>query len=195
MILGQLYFVALFIGHWDLFNNIDLSNSGYVKFSSGKKLPAIVDHGNDFFTGFGGLTKPENFPDNPDKHADFKFFKKENCLKKQITGFQYTDIFDEYVSVLELPRNLISGLFNLTEKTQDPERNRFRTAQMKGFQHACEMAKVKAGENLSLIKDAIPAAINKMFTQYMSAEDASLVQGIINQELYHLNERQLRKHL
>ncbi len=49
------------------------------------------------------------------------------------------------------------------------------------------MAMVNAGENLSLIGDAIPEAINKMFTQYMSAEDASLVQGIINQELYHLN--------
>jgi hypothetical protein len=188
-ILGQLYFVTLLIGHWDLFNNIDLSNSGYVKFSSGKILPAIADHGNDLFTGFGGLTKSENFPDNPDRHEDFKFFKKETSLKKQITGFQYTDIFDEYVSVLELPRNLISGLFNLTEKTQDPERIRFRMAQMKGFQHACKIARVKAGENLSLIKDAIPAAINKMFTQYMSAEDASLVKGIINQELYHLGGR------
>ena len=145
-ILGQLYFVALFIGHWDLFNNIDLSNSGYVKFLSGKILPANVDHGNNFFTGFGGLTKSENFPDNPNKHPDFKFFKKENCLKKQITGFQYTDIFDEYVSVLELPRNLISGLFNLTEKTQYSERNRFRVAQngKEAFQHACGVATVKA---------------------------------------------------
>ncbi len=92
-ILGQLYFVALLIGHWDLFNNIDLSNSGYVEYKSGKKLAAIVDHGNDLFTGFSGLTKEESFILNPDRQSDFKDFKTETNLKKQITGFQFTGNF------------------------------------------------------------------------------------------------------
>lgn len=186
-ILGQLYFVALLIGHWDLFNNIDLSNSGYVEYASGKKLAAIVDHGNDFFTGFSGLTKEESFILNPDKRPDFKDFKTETNLKKQITGFQFTEIFDDYVALLELPRSLVGDLFNLTETTLNPDRRKFRQAQLSGFKYACDAACKLAGEDLIKISSAIPQTIEKMFDQYMSADDANLVKGIINKEIYHLS--------
>lgn len=53
--LGQLYAVALWLGHWDIANNIDFANSGFT--GSSQSVPAIVDGGNALDEGFHGYRK------------------------------------------------------------------------------------------------------------------------------------------
>lgn len=188
-ILGQLYFLALLIGHWDLFNNIDLSNSGSVMFSDGSTFPAIVDHGNNLGTGFSGLTQAETFRRNPDKDPLFQDFKTETNFLKQITGFQFTDIYDSYVAQLQLPRSLVADLFDLTEKSSSSERAAIRKAQIEGFTKACLCATDNAGyKNRNLLMN-VPKAVNDLMRYYMSDKDAKLIRSAVNSEMYHLSDK------
>ncbi len=187
-ILGQLYFVALLIGHWDLFNNIDLSNSGLVEFDDKSVFPAIVDHGNCLGTGFSGFTQAETFIHNPDRSSSFQDFKTETDYLRQITGFQFTDIYDAYVTQLQLPRSLIGDLFDLTEKTDNLARNEIRKAQLEGFVKACLNASKNAGSKNCNLLSNVPKAVNELMEHYMSDKDAKLIANAVNLELYHLSD-------
>lgn len=56
--LGKLYATALWLGHWDLANNVNFANAGFVKAKkSDQSLPAMVDGGNALDEGFNGYTK------------------------------------------------------------------------------------------------------------------------------------------
>lgn len=188
-ILGQLYFLALLIGHWDLFNNIDLSNSGLVEFSDKSFFPGLVDHGNCLGTGFSGLTQAETFRRNPDKDPSFQDFKTETNFLKQITGFQFTDIYDAYVTQLQLPRSLVADLFDLTEKSTSSERAAIRKAQMEGFTKACMNALEQAGSKNSKLLTNIPKAVDELMNYYMSDKDAKLIRSAVNTEMYHLSDK------
>ncbi len=79
-------------------------------------------------------------------------------------------------------------MFNLTETTLKIQIVvEFREAQLSGFKFACDAACGQAGEDLLKINSAIPQTIEKMFDQYMSVDDANVVKGIINKEIYHLS--------
>jgi len=59
-ILGKIYYIALLTSHWDIFNNLNLSNSGSVE-KNEKLMAAIVDLGNAYgVSGFSGRTQREN---------------------------------------------------------------------------------------------------------------------------------------
>lgn len=58
--LGKLYATALWLGHWDLANNIDFANAGFYRCEkTGELKPAIVDGGNALDEGFHGYRKTE----------------------------------------------------------------------------------------------------------------------------------------
>ena len=51
--LGRLYAVALWLGHWDLANNIDFANAGlYTCPKTNRLLPVLIDGGNALDEGF-----------------------------------------------------------------------------------------------------------------------------------------------
>ena len=56
--LGQLYATALWLGHWDLANNIDFANAGFYQCpKTNQLLPVLIDGGNALDEGFHGYTK------------------------------------------------------------------------------------------------------------------------------------------
>ncbi|MFW2572575.1 hypothetical protein ACN4Z3_17325, partial [Legionella sp. 29fVS95] len=64
-LLGKLYCTALITHDWDVVNNIMLSNSGCLGDSLTAKKVVVVDGGNKFHFGFGGLTCAESASENP----------------------------------------------------------------------------------------------------------------------------------
>ncbi len=106
-ILGEIYYIGLLLSHWDIINNIDLSNSGSVK-KNGKLYPCIVDWGNCLGVGFGGLCQDSTAFKNPE-------FKSSNDCTDPITGFSGCTPFDDIVYP-KLPRQVIKDLFDLCAK-------------------------------------------------------------------------------
>ena len=148
------------MGHWDIINNLDLTNSGSV-IVNGKFKACIVDWGN-CPQGFGGLPQDACAFQNPE-------FKALNLKTGQnpVTGFVGCVPFDGIVYP-QLPRQVVTDLFDLTKK-DSPHRE-----MLAGFISAHE--EVKNNFTVELVK----SAINEVF----SSKEAASFKSSINQELY-----------
>lgn len=165
--LGKLFFIALLMGHLDLLNNINLTNSGVID-AGGELIPAIVDWGNTLGTGFGGLSAEESAAKNPDL-----LYGKINFNDTDISGFQHCVPFDKVVYPL-LPRQLVRDLFNLTDD------NVLSKAMLRGFEEACLVAQKKLPE----MDNLIPMTIETVLTGYTAAADSHYLREILNHEIY-----------
>lgn len=165
--LGKLLGVALLMGHLDLLNNINLSNSGVVETSSGKLIPAIVDWGNTMGIGFGGLSADESSFKNPDINED------KTSKNNSITGFQHCVPFDEIVYPL-LPRQLVKDLFNMSDKDEISQ------AMLSGFRQSC----VTALCSLDDIDDIVSNSISNTFKQNINKYDVDHIKKIQNNEIF-----------
>jgi hypothetical protein len=169
-VLGTIYYIALFMGHWDILNNINLSNSGSVKINN-TLTSCIVDWGNcGPHGGFGGLSQDSTSFYNPD------FFKSEIEKPKknnidELMGFKGAVPFDKEVLPL-LPRQLASDLFNLTDNDS------ISKAMLKGFVKAHSEAKINF--NKKLVKDTI----KKTFKESLDSKYIDQFQESLNQEAY-----------
>tara|TARA_X000000950_G_C13850272_1_gene634189 strand:+ start:457 stop:1512 length:1056 start_codon:yes stop_codon:yes gene_type:complete len=108
--LGQLLATALWLGHWDLANNVDFSNSGFYEAAGiPQAVPAMVDGGNALDEGFHGYRKVETISlfvninkENQDGQHEFNFAtKREN--------YEHLAPFDENIYPL-LPRFLFDQM-------------------------------------------------------------------------------------
>lgn len=172
--LGKLLFIALLMGHLDILNNINLTNSGVVEEPGKKLIPAIVDWGNTFGVGFEGKSEDECAWKNPDL-----FSGKIDLKHPDIAGFQHCVPFDTIVYPL-LPRQIVQDLFNLTDK------NSISEAMLNGFEQACIIAK----EKLSAIDTLIPTVIETVFNQYTAVTDINKLKNILNHEMFFPTEKQ-----
>lgn len=155
-ILGQIYYAGLLMGHWDLFNNINLSNSGYVIDENGALIPSIVDWGNCLGVGFGGVSQDASSFNNPELDPKVS----EDNL---ITGFKGSVPFDSIVYP-QLPRQLAAGLFDLDPSNPD----KINQAVLSGFlaQHK------ETSELRSKIEAVVTQAIEHTLAQNRSFESA-----------------------
>lgn len=113
-ILGTLYYAALLMGHWDLINNINLTNSGYI-LKDGKKCPAIVDWGNCLGVGFGGVSQDSTAFQNPEfKNPELKHSPSD---ADPVTGFIGAIPFSSIVYP-QLPRQVVTDLFDMSGKDE-----------------------------------------------------------------------------
>lgn len=159
-LLGQIYYVALLMGHWDVVNNIDLTNSGSVNMDD-TLYPCIVDWGN-CPQGFGGLSQDACAFKNPE-------FKGLNLKTSDdpVTGFWGCVPFDGIVYP-RLPRQVVPDLFDITE--QDVLHKKM----LDGF----KMAHLIVEEIFN--KELIMTAIAEVF----SSPEACSFKRALNQELY-----------
>ncbi|ETO94456.1 hypothetical protein [Legionella oakridgensis] len=169
-LLGQAYFIALLFSHYDLVNNINLSNFGYVRQSDDTLKLSIVDWGNSLGVGFSGLTAEEGAFKNPQfarqsDRADYLGHRPED-----ITGFQHVMPFDEVVYPL-LPRQVVPNLFDLTAEDEPA----LREAQRLGFYEACD----RAMSVLDELQELIPTIITRTLHEAMSAEDSCCLQPLL----------------
>ncbi len=135
-LLGKLYALALLTNDWDLVNNIMLSNAGCLGSSDSSSKIMVVDGGNKFHFGFGGLTCDETSFQNIE-------FNPHSTETHPLTGFVSTLPFDGAV-YLKLPRLLIPDLFLLTNPNV-----------FKGFKEAIEEARAALAANPFCIRQAI----------------------------------------
>lgn len=161
-ILGQAYFVALLFGHYDLINNINLSNSGYVAEADGSLKMSTVDWGNSLGVGFSGLSADEGAFRNPEFFAKSSPPLVSEPTGREVTGFEYMMPFDELVYPL-LPRQVVPDLFDLTA-TDCPD---LRKAQREGFYEACDQAL----SMLETLSGLVPSIIKDTLTETLSVED------------------------
>ncbi|MFI4957073.1 MAG: hypothetical protein ACHQAX_07705 [Gammaproteobacteria bacterium] len=112
-IIGKLYAVALITGHYDVFNNIDGTNSGSI---DGK--PVSVDWGNGFISAFGGLTKVEC---TDTARIQLLLEKDARTLQQEWTSRPFNIRFNEHVMPFSdevfpyLPRMLVQDLYDLND--------------------------------------------------------------------------------
>ena len=197
-IIGQLLYVALLMGHWDLFNNIDLSNSGYTQ-THDTLIPAIVDWGNTLGMGLGGLTPEENAFENPDivramrllqardgrSDADAKLITEHTAINftdQTITSFQHCLPFDEIVYPL-LPRQIIKDLFSLSRK--DPTSQ----AMLEGFEKMAAIAQIQINDIPTLIQ----SVIRKTLDDFTTKKDVTRVKEVIYKQFYLPNTDDINK--
>ena len=148
-LLGQIYYVALLMGHWDIINNIDLTNSGSV-LVNGKLKACIVDWGN-CPQGFGGLSQDATAFKNP----EFKGLKLKTG-NDAATGFVGCVPFDGVVYP-RLPRQVVLDLFNLTG-TDDLHKKMLAGFRMAHSETITSFSK-------KLISDAIREALKSVAAQ------------------------------
>jgi len=141
--LGKIYYIGLLLSHWDIVNNIDLSNSGTVKIN-GALHPCIVDWGNCLGIGFGGLSQDATSFNNPE-------FKSTYSDSNSVTGFIGCTPFDDIVYP-KLPRQVVNNLFDISSK------NTLSCAMFKGFKEAHK----EAEKNLKYVKP-LPLDFNSSF--------------------------------
>jgi hypothetical protein len=110
-ILGTLYYAALLMGHWDLINNINLTNSGYIILKDGKKCPAIVDWGNCLGVGFGGVSQDSTAFQNPEFQNPALNHSPSDA--DPVTGFIGATPFSSIVYP-QLPRQVVTDLFDMS---------------------------------------------------------------------------------
>ena len=165
-ILGQAYFVALLFGHYDVVNNINLSNFGYVRGKDGGLTLSIVDWGNCLGVGFSGFSADESAFNNP----QFKGGASLNSLPEYIMGFQHVMPLDKVVYPL-LPRQVVPNLFDLTATDQPI----LRAAQRLGFYEACDQAMGV----LWRMHEIVPEVVKQTYAMAMSAEDARKVEMVL----------------
>lgn len=165
-ILGKLYYVALLMGHWDIINNIDLSNSGAVTVK-GKLMPCIVDWGN-CPQGFGGISQASTAFQNP----EFKGLKL--CTGTDpVTGFIGCVPFDKIVYP-RLPRRVVADLFDITGQDS------ISKTMLAGFKQA------HLETSVHFSQDAVNEAINEV----LKPPEASQFRPLLDQELYGKNAHQ-----
>lgn len=157
--LGKLYYAALLMGHHDLLNNIDLSNSG-VRAYQGQVTPVIVDWGNAMGSGFGGLSIEESAFRNPDINPE------ANKNIPDLIGFKHCVPFDILVYPL-LPRQLVGNLFELGSNSD------ISKAMLEGFEEAHHIAY----QQLNNLDTLIPTAIESTLTQYTAEPDQELMRA------------------
>jgi len=169
-ILGQAYFVALLFGHYDVVNNINLSNFGYVRGQDGGLTLSIVDWGNSLGVGFSGVSAEESAFKNP---QFAKTTKVRECLKymsEDIIGFKHVMPMDKVVYPL-LPRQVVPNLFDFTA-TDNP---RLRSAARLGFYEACDRALSVIGS----IDEIVSEILEHTLSMAMSIEDATKVKSVL----------------
>lgn len=163
-LLGKLYCAALITHDWDIVNNIMLSNSGCLGDSLTAKKVVVVDGGNKFHFGFGGLTCAESATENPQFNSDAKRGHAHR-------GFNFTLPFDVEV-FLTLPRQIIGDLFALD--------NEFF---MRGVTDMLKEAKTSLEANSSCIRDAV----NLAYKQISEDSDKTTKGRLMNRESTLLN--------
>lgn len=160
-VLGQIYYIALLLGHWDILNNIDLTNSGSVIINN-KLMPCIVDWGNCLGIGFGGVSQDLTAFSNP----QFKDLELKTGADP-LTGFTGSVPFDTIVYP-RLPRQLARDLFNLTGD------DKISQAMLTGFKNA------HAEAQIHFSKDKIIQSIAKT----LKPDEVKSFRGALNQELF-----------
>lgn len=178
-VLGSLFYIALLMGHWDVVNNINLSNSGFVaiKTVAGiRYLPVIVDWGNCGGVGFGGLSADETAFQNPYFPSRAKYFG--NKADNKITGFQYCIPFDTQVCV-GLPRQIVSDLFDMNLNNKSEEEKKFCVAMLAGF----ECARTQAQKSMQgSLNQLIQSCVKE--TLHHHTDDPQFLSKLINEQFY-----------
>lgn len=160
-VLGKLYGIALLIGHWDILNNINLSNSGAMRDKSGNLIPVIVDWGNCLGVGFKNLLQGQNAFQNP----DISHRANQDVNARGINGFEHAVPFDGIVYPL-LPRQLVKDLFDM------PGSDPISQALFEGLELAYEQARKASAGLDSLIRGAVTQALYE-HTHFADAEYVS----------------------
>ena len=167
-ILGIIYYVALLMGHWDILNNINLSNSGSVTIDK-KSVASIGGLGNRGpQCGFSGLNQDATTFKNPEISA---WASKEESPIEQLKGFTGTVPFGTIVYP-KLPRQLVPDLFNFSGNDD------ISKAMLEGFLEAHEEAK----KNLkaSTVKQTIDETLKKS----IPAKDQEKFKNSLIKEVY-----------
>lgn len=138
-LLGKLYAVALLTHDWDVVNNIMASNAGCIGDSRTSDKITVVDGGNKFHFGYGGLTCDESVFENRE-------FNVHSLQTHPLSGYNFTMPFDEEV-YLDLPRLLVRDLFSLTN-----------TQSLRGFKEVIAEARMSIMANPFCIQQAINEA-------------------------------------
>jgi hypothetical protein len=182
-VLGVIYCYALLMGHWDVFNNINLSNSGFIR--TGKELvTAIVDQGNQLGMGFGGVLADQTAAKNPAFAQAQEFLAGRLKLSSDnLTDCMHCLPFDENVYPI-LPRQLVRELFNLTGDDEISE------AVFKGF----EKALLFAMKNIDALDKLIPQAIESSLRQHTAVENQEFVRQLLSKDFYFPDEKQKNGH-
>ena len=169
-ILGQAYFVALLLDHYDLVNNINLSNFGYIRSKDGGLTLSIVDWGNCLGVGFGGLSADESAFSNPQFAKASKWCRRPSSLPGDNMGFQYVMPMGKIVYPL-LPRQVVPNLFDLTAM----DKPSLRAAQRLGFYQACDQAMGV----LEYVHEMVTGSVRDTLVMAMSADDARKVKPVL----------------
>ena len=159
-LLGRIYYTGLLMGHWDIINNIDLSNSGSTM-DKGQRKACIVDWGNCLGVGFGGQNQDATAFKNPE------FLGLSLDEAKPITGFTGCVPFDRIVYP-RLPRQLIQGLFNLDIHNTSPAHQKM----LQGFFDAHRESYALRQEIDAIVSEAIQDTLstNKDFEKNLPSE-------------------------
>ncbi|WP_133128565.1 hypothetical protein [Legionella nagasakiensis] len=168
--LGQAYFVALLFGHYDLVNNINLSNLGCICQPDDTLKLSIVDWGNSLGVGFGGFTAEEGAFKNPQFNRESSRVDYLGYRLEDITGFQHLMPFDTVVYPL-LPRQVVPTLFDLTAE----DKPLLREAQRRGFYEACE----QAASVLAHAQEIIPVMVAHVLEEAMSDENTLRIKPLL----------------
>lgn len=167
-ILGVLKFFGLLFGHWDLVNNINLSNSGCV----GSKA-ACVDTAPVAGAGFSSKTSSEN------AFMNRQFTEGYGLRDAKPGSFDMAVPFD-VMPLTEFPRLAIKDLFSMSGATP------IDAAMRAGFQAALEQtARVLSTRDIHyLISEVIEQTLNDS----VPAEHRAHVKGLLNKSFYFPND-------
>lgn len=164
-----LAFIYVFAA-WDPWNNIDMSNSGFVK-ENDHFVPAIVDMGNMGPVGFGGKSKDESALLN-------QYFKSLTESKEtDLMGYAECVPFVGIVKPLP-PRQLVPEL--LTMMTADPAKSSIGFAMFQGFKEACGQLEKSLGHFDEDLRDAI----QEVFAKYTNDKNIVYAGGLLNESFY-----------
>ncbi|CEG60202.1 protein of unknown function [Legionella micdadei] len=165
-LLGKLYCLGLLMHDWDLVNNIMLANSGCIGDSETAKKISVVDGGNKFHFGFGGLTCEETALEN-------RVFNPKAKRDDSPRGFNFTFPFDTGV-FLTLPRMVIPDLFDLNDLDF-----------VQGFLEMIEEARASINSQPSCIQ----MAVREAFTHITEDSDKHIKEQLRNRNSTLLNHR------
>lgn len=178
--LGELLAVALVMGHLDLFNNINLSNSGTATDANNNKRICTVDWGNTAGPGFGGFSAEETAFKNPDFQE-----KKSLESKDSIGGFKHVVPFDKQIYTL-LPRLIVPDLFKMPGREAHPDK--ISQAVLKGFLKVCEAAKALFLQEDNTVSEKVLEAIEASKSLYTDeGTRAYLAKLLESQKMYSTN--------
>lgn len=154
IIIGKLYAIALITNHWDIFNNINMANAGYITNEKNELIPTVIDWGNVFHIGFVGLTCDENTLEIKDDFNNAHVPHPSELKKECITGFTYSIPFDS-VPFPYLPRQLVADLFLMGE-------DEIGKAIFQGFANMIEIAAKKVRSHPNIIQETINKSFDRI---------------------------------